>query len=645
MHVVLVGPELEENLSLRYLRGALEADGHLVTQVDFEFARDVERAARALVAAAPDIAGFSMVFTRRAEEFAALIRRVRALGFHGLTIAGGHFAAFHAEQLLADLPELDMVGIGEGEGLLRALAGDERTLGRAPQALAEIRGLVWRDGARLQRNAPATPPEDLDVLPWPVHRRPFDRYMGLPIVNMLGSRGCTHACGFCSIAAWHKMCGGSRYRVRSPSHIAAEMACLYREGVRVFNFHDDNFLGRDREQNLARYRALREELAERRVGKIAFQIKARPDSVDQELFAMLRSMGLFRVFLGIEAGTEVSLKNLGRGQKLTDNVRALEILNGLDLHVAFNLLVLNPESTFDDLEGNVAFLRAHLDNPMNFCRTEIYEGTPLERRLRKTDRLLGDYWGLDYAVGDQRAERAFELFRDAFYQRNFGAHPLHYLSGQVDYEHQLRMDFFGTTPEVRALAKGFVRAVNANTVRHLDDVLAEVRRGGDGGEFKRDLFARVHADDERLHAEGQRTLSRIRDLTEIVNRRPFLKTKGAIAAATAFVLASCRLPDTAPMEAAPPPPETHTGAPPDAEGPPDTGWFIQPPGQADASFDAVALADAIAEGGVFDASQQTKTLKDAGPTYKVPPIHTAPMEAAPPPPHHAEAAPMWKKKP
>lgn len=639
MHVVLVGPELEENLSLRYLHGALAAEGHEVTLVQFDFPRDVERAAREIVAARPDLAGFSMVFTRRAEEYAALIARTRELGCRALTVAGGHFAAFHPEQLLGDLPALDVVAIGEGERILCQIARDASDLSSIP-------GLVYREGSELRRTPPAAPPEDLDELPWPTHRRPFDRYMGLPIVNMLGSRGCTHGCGFCSIAAWHKLCGGSRYRVRSPANIAGEMGCLYREGVRVFNFHDDNFLGRDPAANLARYRALRDALAAQGVGKFAFQIKARPDSIDPELFALLRSMGLFRVFLGIEAGTETSLKNLGRGQRLGDNVRALEILNGLDLHVAFNLLVLNPESTFEDLEGNVAFLRAHLDNPMNFCRTEIYQGTPLERRLRKQDRLLGDYWGLDYAIADERAQRAFDLFRDAFHQRNFGAHPLHYLSGQVDYEHQLRMDFFGTTPEVRALAKGFVRAVNANTVAHLDDVLAEVRRGGGSEAFKRGLFERVHADDARLHAEGQAVLRRIRDLGEVVAARrqgSSLRTRAAIAAAAAFALASCRPPETAPMEAAPPPPPTTSGAPPEPA--PDAGWFIEPPG-TDASFDAVALADAIATDTGFDAgSQQQK--KDAGPKQDagkyVPPVHTAPMEAAPPPPHHMEAAPIWKK--
>jgi len=42
------------------------------------------------------------------------------------------------------------------------------------------------------------------------------------------------------------------------------------------------------------------------------------------------------------------------------------------------MLLLNPDSTLEDFRANVAFLRGHCGNPMNFCRTEIYAGTPLE---------------------------------------------------------------------------------------------------------------------------------------------------------------------------------------------------------------------------------------------------------------------------
>jgi len=629
MHVVLVGPELEENLSLRYLRGALEAEGHSVQQVDFNFRRDLERCAAEIAASGAAIAGFSMVFTRRAREFADLITRCRELGYRGLTIAGGHFATFHADLVLRDVPALDLVAIGEGERILCDLA-------RSPGDFSRVAGLVLRDGDGVRRTPAALPEQDLDRLPWAIHRRPFDRFHGLPIVNMLGSRGCSYACGFCSIAAWHRLCGGARYRTRSARGIAAEMGCLWREGVRLFNFHDDNFLGRDRQENLRRVQELRDALQSQGIGQIGFQIKARPDAVDPELFSLLRSMGLFRVFLGIEAGTEQSLRNLGRGQSLADNTRALDILNSLDLHVAFNLLVLNPESTFEDLAGNVRFLAEHSCNPMNFCRTELYAGTPLERRLRTQGRLSGDYWGLDYEIADARAQRAFELFTRAFFERNFGAHPLHYLSSQVDYEHQVRMDFFGTTPALRAMARQFVRDVNANTVGYLQEVLDRVARGVVPERFAEELALRVKQDDVRLHDEGQRILERLRELPTQAKARPG-RARGAMAASVAIALASCTPSETQPMEAAPPPPPRENVTQVDRAHQ-DDGGVLMPQVMEAAPAWTAPLVPHVPEAGAADASSRGKDAAadakadaKAEPSKKeLPPPY--PMEAAPPPP-------------
>ena len=237
MRVMLVGAEFEENLAVRYLRGALEEAGHSVSMVVFNSREDLESAALEVVASRAELVGLSMVFTRRADEFADLATRCRELGFAGHVTAGGHFAAFNAESLLDEVAAIDSVVIGEGEAILCDLASSLDELG-------DIRGLVFRvpNRKRLKRNASAEKPADLDALPWPVHRRPFDRYLGLPIANMLTSRGCTHACSFCSIAAWHRLCGGERFRLRAVDDVADEMASLYREGVRIFNFHDDNFI-------------------------------------------------------------------------------------------------------------------------------------------------------------------------------------------------------------------------------------------------------------------------------------------------------------------------------------------------------------------------------------------------------------------
>jgi len=122
MHVALVAAELEENLAVRYIRGALEASGHTVTQLVFNEREDVETVAHQLATCGAELAGLSMVFTARAREFADLAIRARELGFSGHLVAGGHFAAFNAECLLHDVGALSSIIVGEGEGPMCHLA-------------------------------------------------------------------------------------------------------------------------------------------------------------------------------------------------------------------------------------------------------------------------------------------------------------------------------------------------------------------------------------------------------------------------------------------------------------------------------------------------------------------------------------------
>ena len=541
MHVVLVGAEFEENLAVRYLRGALERAGHTVTTLVFNHADDTEACASALARSGAPLAGLSMVFTYRSREFARLATRARELGYRGHIVAGGHFAAFHPSELLRDVPAIDSVACGEGEPILCELAA-------ALPELSSVAGLIWRLGdlssswssnvqsssswssnvqsssswssnvqsssswssnvdssstaQPIVRNAPALKPPDLGVLAYPPRKSPFDQYLGIPITNILSSRGCTRHCAFCSIAAWHQLCGGERLRLRAPGELADEMGLLFQQGVRIFNFHDDNFVLDDQAEMLQRMQQLRAELERRGMaGKIAFAIKSRPDVVARELFTLLRDMGMFRVFLGVEAGTAESLRRLGRGQTVGDNERALEVLNALDVHTCFNLLVLNPDSTLDDLGANVAFLRRHPRNPMNFCRTEIYAGTPLERRLRRDGRLLGDYWGYDYRIADPRAQLAFELIFPAFELRNYAEQGLHHLSMHLDYQAQLLGHFFGIGRALRRRVKSLLVEVNHNTCDHLDTVVAAVPRLGSAEArqaFGAELRQRVLGDDQRL---------------------------------------------------------------------------------------------------------------------------------------------------
>ena len=235
MKVALVGAELEENLGLRYMAAVLEDKGHQVELVSFNTGYDITAAVEQVTCFAPDITGLSMVFTGRAREFVRLAQALREGGYAGHLIAGGHFACLNAEPLLQDFPAFNSVALGEGEGIIGALADNLDNLSQVP-------GLCYRNPEGSICINPSTGnPENLDALPFP-KRTTFQNYFGKPIANILSSRGCYRDCAFCSINAWYKQGGGKKFRLRSIENLATEMKELYfRHGIRIFNFHDDNF--------------------------------------------------------------------------------------------------------------------------------------------------------------------------------------------------------------------------------------------------------------------------------------------------------------------------------------------------------------------------------------------------------------------
>lgn len=465
MKAALIGPQLEENLGLCYLQSSLETRGHQAHIFDFHIAGQIPQIAAEVMNFAPDLVGLSMVYTARAREFVDLAAALRRAGFAGHITAGGHFASFHANQLLTRFPTFDSIVHGEGEetivDLIEHLA--------APQSVS---GITCRDeNSALLKTSARPNPDDLDSLPFPARQPHFQKYLGLPVANILGSRGCYGHCRYCSITAWYKQNAGRQFRQRCVEKIAEEMGQLYhRMGVRIFNFHDDNFFLPTTSQTVKRFTSLHRRLQAEGLGRIAIQVKARPDSINRESISVLKEMGLFRVFLGVETNSAAGLQTLGRGITTSQNHRALHILLDFDLHVTFNLLMFDPETTIDDIHQNIAFIRQYSHLPLNFCRTEVYTGTPLEKILRKQNRLLGDLFGYSYIISDERAQQAFEQLRHIFWHRNFDADGMNLEAMRLDYHFHLLKHFYP-----RRVYAGLAEKVS-NSIRTLNRNSADLLR-------------------------------------------------------------------------------------------------------------------------------------------------------------------------
>jgi anaerobic magnesium-protoporphyrin IX monomethyl ester cyclase len=510
MHVVLVGTEREENLSLRYLASALRQAGHSVSLARFDSPEHQAGVVQQTRLEHPGMVGLSLVFQARGREFFDLARALRRAGYEGHITAGGHFATFAYEPILRDLPELDSIVRQEGEQTIVELA-EALQCGGDTDDIARIPGMVVRapEGGPIVA-APRQKVDDLDTLPFPVRDTPPELHLGVPTGYLVGSRGCYAACDYCCISAWHKAAPGKRYRVRTVESIGAEMALLYHgRGVRNFVFHDDNFFLPTVAQSRERCAALRAEVQRRKLDGIGFVVKLRPDDCDRENLLILRDIGLLQAFIGIDNTSQRQLRSLGRQATVADLEASLDLLGELGMYCAYNLLLFDAYTTLEDVAANLRFLRRNLAHPFNWCRVEVYAGTELEKRYESEGRLHGDYLGRGYDMDDPRAQLMFDLLLPAIYDRNFDPRGLSNLNTGLGYHRQLLKHFYPgrCSAGLSGRVQGAIMAVNRNSLDLLEQAY----------EFAQDVDLEQRSAIDRFAAQFRRgSLSEQQTLTRRV---------------------------------------------------------------------------------------------------------------------------------
>jgi len=478
MRIALVGSDCEENLGIAMIAAALLAARHQVTVIPFNEIAELDAVTDAVLRYRPQVIGLGMQFQHRSADFLQLGHRLRKRGFAGHVTCGGQYASLAWAELLDHETSLDSVVLYEGEtSMVELCDAVHRRAG-----LQNVKGLALRQpGGEPARTPVRALCRDLDTLPFAHRYRAPARHLGLAFRPVWGSRGCWGSCAFCAITTYYRDArahgGGRTVRLRSIESLAEEMAALWHaEGdTTLFCFHDETLLLPRPADSIARLGELRRQLDVLGVGQIGIIGKCRPDCVTPELAKELRRLGVVRMFVGVENGSQNGLDHLGRRIRLQQIEDALAAYDAAGIFVCYNLLLFEPDSTLEDVRENIDFMRRHAHIPVNFCRAEPYHGTPLYHRVKQRGMLLGSYLGWDYRIHDDKTELAFRIAAAAFRERNFDTEGVANRAMGLGYTNQLLRCFFNvkTVRGERLLERTdrLIRDISLDTAKFLEEAV------------------------------------------------------------------------------------------------------------------------------------------------------------------------------
>jgi anaerobic magnesium-protoporphyrin IX monomethyl ester cyclase len=422
--VLLIGAEDEENLAIRYLGGVLNKNGYEVKISPFSKIQDIKKVLKDIKRFNPDLIGISIAFQSLAKMFFLLIKEIKKIYPDIHITVGGHFPTFEYEEILKNIPEIDSIIRFEGEkpivSLIETIKKQE-TIDK-DKDFSKVPNLVYRNNGKISENQCKHEFPNLNILPYPIRTNKPQVRLGENFATLIASRGCFHSsCLYCCIGAFHSKKTGCKYALRSPESIADEIADLYyKKNIRLFQFHDDNFMLPDKQDTLKRFIEIKHAIQNKGINlnNIAFLIKARPDSINKEIGEILKQLGVVGVFLGVENATDSGLKSLIRGSSLKDIKNAINILKQNGISVTFNLLIFHPNATLKEIKENIDFISEYKDNALDFGRAEIVAGSPLERLVKKENLLQGEWPNWDYKIKDKQVNEMFIMNKETFRKKN-----------------------------------------------------------------------------------------------------------------------------------------------------------------------------------------------------------------------------------
>ncbi len=239
--------------------------------------------------------------------------------------------------------------------------------------LSKIQGVFFKDDGQIVSN-PKREPLDFKKIPIPAyHLLDFKKYF----YEILGgrfslfeiSRGCHYKCTFCN-----KIMYGGGVRSKSSKQIIEEVTiAIEKYKIKTGFFMDLDFLSN---------RIIVEELCDYLIKKkyrFKWSCQTRPDFLDMEILRKLKNAGCEILHMGIESGSQNSLKEFNKNMNIKTIFNAFRMCNVVGIKILSFFLFGLSDETNQDREDTLNLVKKLNPDFVSFHKVYPYKGSVISQ--------------------------------------------------------------------------------------------------------------------------------------------------------------------------------------------------------------------------------------------------------------------------
>ena len=348
-------------------------------------------------------------------------------------ILGGPEVRYSAENFLRY--GANYIVIGEGEETMSELV---RTLVLEPamglqtasanlvETAAEIPGIAFLENNKFIQTPERQKIRDLDELSIPNRKKinlrqyldVWKKHHGRNALSISTMRGCPYTCKWCSRAVY-----GLSYRRRSPEKLVEELL----EIKKAYDpdslwFVDDVFTISHRWLTAFRDELRKHELI------IPYECITRADRLNEEVIAILKETGCFRIWIGAESGSQKIIDLMDRRVDVNQVRDMIKLTRKHGIEAGTFIMLGYPGETEEDIEETIRHLKQ--SNPDHFTITVAYpiKGTELYQEIEAIQTT-----NLDWSTSNDR-----QIDFKRTYSRKYYDYAVKRVINEVNYFKQMK---------------------------------------------------------------------------------------------------------------------------------------------------------------------------------------------------------------